>query len=75
MSPTKTRFTFTVYRLPFTVRYPFTVICDQWLRPALRNFPDLPKLFSEGGGEGGAKGKGKVKGKGPMVNGFAGGKA
>lgn len=23
---------FTVYRLPFTMRYPFIVICDRWSR-------------------------------------------
>ncbi len=32
MNSIKTRPAFTVYRLPFTMRYPFTVICDQWSR-------------------------------------------
>lgn len=37
---------FTVYRSPLTVRYPFTVIHDQWLMAALHNL-----------GEGGVNGR------------------
>ena len=56
-----------VYRLPLSMRYLFTVIRGQWLMPALRNLLTSEVLTKEVG-EGGANGKCIENRKWTMVN-------